>query len=68
MERTDVKGCRNEPLIVALIADVNVTTIVGKVGEHDAKIDGASKKAGAETADAGWSDFGNVDGATSICQ
>ena len=58
----DVQTGGDKPLVVAVLVDVEVGAIVGEVGEDDADVDGTREEAGADTADGGGRDLGDVDG------
>lgn len=42
------------------IAEVELSTVVGKVGQHNAEIDETGKYTGAKTTNRRWRDLGNV--------
>ncbi len=58
----EVQAGGHEPLVVAVVGDVNRGAIVGKVGEDDAEVDGAGEEAGAQAANRRRRNFGNVNG------
>lgn len=58
----DVQAGRDEPLVMAVVADVEAGAIVGEVGEDDTDIDGTGEETGAETTDGSGSDLSEVDG------
>ena len=50
----DVQAGGNQPLVVALLGNVNRRAIVGKVRQHNTDIHGTSEETGAETTDRRW--------------
>jgi hypothetical protein len=57
----DVKAGGNKPLVVTAIGEIDVATIVGKVGQNDTNVDGTSEETGAETTDGCGRNLSNVD-------